>query len=195
MEQDEIKAIIEGLLFVAGEEGLSLKQMSDVLNTDEQTVNKALTQLKLDYDSQNRGIDLVYADEHYQLTTKAIHAEYYQKLLKTSRHTTLSQAALETLAIVAYKQPITKAEIDDIRGVQSDAPLRTLVNRQLVQEVGRAESIGRAILYGTTTQFLQAFQFTSLEELPQLSVGTEEESVAEETELSDRPLNPSRSNE
>ncbi|ANB60255.1 SMC-Scp complex subunit ScpB [Anoxybacteroides amylolyticum] len=175
----EYKAIVEGLLFAAGDEGLSLKQIATVLDVSEEVALDVLTALKKEYDAPSRGIQLVELAGVFQLTTKKEHAPYLKKLVESPGASSLSQAALETLAIIAYRQPITRAEIEEIRGVKSDKPLQTLVAKALVKEVGRAEGTGRPILYGTTKEFLDYFGLKTLEELPPLPELQEEQDEQE----------------
>lgn len=179
----EWKSILEGLLFAAGDEGLSLKQLTSVLEIDEPKALEIIEDLKQEYQKKERGIDLVEIAGVYQLTTKKEHAPYLKRLVSSSHNQSLSQAALETLAIIAYKQPITRLEIEEIRGVKSERPLHTLIAKGLIQDVGRAEGAGRAILYGTTREFLDYFGLKSIEELPALSENQNEEFVQEEADL------------
>ncbi|MBU7593353.1 SMC-Scp complex subunit ScpB [Metabacillus halosaccharovorans] len=161
-------SIVEALLFASGDEGLSLKQLTMVLEVEEQEVVDIIKELAESYKKKDRGIELVEVAGHYQLTTKKDHALYLKKLVESPGNGSLSQAALETLAIVAYKQPITRAEIEEIRGVKTERPIQTLVTKILIKEVGRAEGTGRAILYGTTKEFLEYFGLKSIKELPPL---------------------------
>ncbi|KYD09801.1 SMC-Scp complex subunit ScpB [Saccharococcus caldoxylosilyticus] len=168
MEMSEYKAIVEGLLFAAGDEGLSLQQIASVLEIKEEQAKEIISALKEEYERGQRGIQLVELAGVFQLATKKEHASYLKKLVESPSSTSLSQAALETLAIIAYRQPITRAEIEEIRGVKSDKPIQTLMARALIKEVGRAEGTGRPILYGTTKEFLDYFGLKTLEELPPL---------------------------
>ncbi|MCV9888296.1 SMC-Scp complex subunit ScpB [Metabacillus halosaccharovorans] len=161
-------SIVEALLFASGDEGLSLKQLKMVLEVEEQEVVDIMKELVESYKKKDRGIELVEVAGQYQLTTKKEHAMYLKKLVESPGNGSLSQAALETLAIVAYKQPITRAEIEEIRGVKTERPIQTLVTKILIKEVGRAEGTGRAILYGTTKEFLEYFGLKSIKELPPL---------------------------
>ncbi|MEK4175573.1 SMC-Scp complex subunit ScpB [Aeribacillus sp. FSL K6-1305] len=186
----EWKSILEGLLFAAGDEGLSIKQLTSVLEIDEATVLSIIEDLKEEYQKKERGIDLVEVAGVYQLTTKKEHAPYLKRLMETSMNQSLSQAALETLAIIAYKQPITRIEIEEIRGVKSERPIRTLLAKGLIQEVGREEGVGRAILYGTTKEFLEYFGLKTIEELPSLTeIENEEHFIQEEADLFFEKLN------
>jgi len=178
------KGILESLLFAAGDEGLSIKQISQVLEIDPQLAQEIVEGLTKDLNSDlNRGITVVNLAGTYQLATKKENSDYLKKLVESPSTTTLSQAALETLAIIAYKQPITRAEIEEIRGVKTERPLQTLVGKALVKEVGRAEGTGRAILYGTTKEFLDYFGLRSIEELPPLPERVDEDQVQEDADL------------
>ncbi|WP_078380122.1 SMC-Scp complex subunit ScpB [Sutcliffiella halmapala] len=168
------KSIVESLLFAAGDEGLTLKQLTTVLEIDERVVLDVISSLKDDYQAPDRGIAIIELAGTWQLTTKKEHSTYLKKLVESPVTQSLSQAALETLAIVAYKQPITRTEVESIRGVKSERPLQTLAAKALVKEVGRAEGTGRAILYGTTREFLDYFGLKDIKELPPLSVSVED---------------------
>ena len=183
MEMSEYKAIVEGLLFAAGDEGLSLQQIAAVLEIEEEQARAIIHMLKDEYEQQKRGIQLIELAGVFQLATKKEHAPYLKKLVESPGSASLSQAALETLAIIAYRQPITRAEIEEIRGVKSDKPIQTLIAKALIKEVGRAEGTGRPILYGTTKEFLDYFGLKSLEELPALPEKPEEEYIQEEADL------------
>ncbi len=177
-------SILESLLFAAGDEGLSLKQIAEVLEVDVLLANEIIENLKQEYESnENRGIMMVQLAGTFQLATKKDNADYLKKLVDSPHTSTLSQAALETLAIIAYKQPITRAEIEEIRGVKTERPLNTLMAKALIKEVGRAEGTGRAILYGTTKEFLDYFGLKNLNELPPLPEKVEDEFVQEEADL------------
>lgn len=175
--------IVESLLFAAGDEGLSLKQISNVLEVDEQNAEEIVRNLQASYENQNRGITIVELAGTFQLATKKENASYLKKLVEAPTNSSLSQAALETLAIVAYKQPITRLEIEEIRGVKTERPLQTLMSKVLIKEVGRSEGTGRAYLYGTTKEFLECFGLKSLDELPPLPEKFEEDFVQEEADL------------
>ncbi|WP_417899956.1 SMC-Scp complex subunit ScpB [Bacillus haimaensis] len=168
------KSIVESLLFAAGDDGLTLKQLSTVLEIEESEALDAISALREDYHSPDRGIAIIELAGTFQLTTKKEHSVYLKKLVESPTSQSLSQAALETLAIVAYKQPITRTEVESIRGVKSERPLQTLAAKALVKEVGRAEGTGRAILYGTTKEFLDYFGLKNIKELPPLTVATDD---------------------
>ncbi|TWE06244.1 segregation and condensation protein B [Neobacillus bataviensis] len=184
MEIINWNSILESLLFAAGDEGLSLKQLAEVLEVDELHASEMIENLRQEYDRDDkRGIMIVQLAGTFQLATKKENAAYLKKLVDSPHTSTLSQAALETLAIIAYKQPITRAEIEDIRGVKTERPLHTLMAKVLIKEAGRAEGTGRAILYGTTKEFLDYFGLKNLKELPQLPEKVEEEFTQEEADL------------
>ena len=184
MEIINWNSILESLLFAAGDEGLSLKQLAEVLEVDELHASEMIEDLRQEYDRDDkRGIMIVQLAGTFQLATQKENAAYLKKLVDSPHTSTLSQAALETLAIIAYKQPITRAEIEDIRGVKTERPLHTLMAKVLIKEAGRAEGTGRAILYGTTKEFLDYFGLKNLKELPQLPEKVEEEYTQEEADL------------
>ncbi|HJV31214.1 MAG TPA: SMC-Scp complex subunit ScpB [Bacillales bacterium] len=184
MEIINWNSILESLLFAAGDEGLTIKQIVEVLEVDELAAVNIIEQLRKEFESdKNRGITIVQLAGTYQLATKKENAPYLIKLVDAPGTSTLSQAALETLAIVAYRQPITRTEIEEIRGVKTERPLQTLMSKVLIKEVGRAEGTGRAILYGTTKAFLDYFGLRSIEELPPLPEKVSEEFVQEEADL------------
>jgi segregation and condensation protein B len=183
LEGNNWKGSLEALLFAAGDDGLSLKQISSVLDITEMEAANVIEDLRETYDSKERGIQLAEMGGVFQLATKKEHADYLKKLVETSGTQGLTQAALETLAIIAYKQPLTRAEIEEIRGVKTERPLQTLVSKVLIKEVGRADGPGRAFLYGTTKEFLDYFGLKSLEELPPLADSQGEENDMGEADL------------
>src|SRR4051812_12360322 len=181
MESINWKGIVESLLFAAGDEGLTLKQISQVLEMEEIMAEQVLYELMSEYnENENRGITLVQLAGTYQLVTKKEYSPYLKKLVESPHTTALSQAALETLAIIAYKQPITRIEIEEIRGVKTERPLHTLMAKALIKEVGRAEGAGRAYLYGMTKEFLDYFGLKNINELPPLPDKVDEDYIQEE---------------
>ena len=170
----ENKGVLEGLLFVVGEEGLSLEQIEDVLEIDENQAKELLKTLKEEYEEEGRGVRIDFLGNRFKLTTKFEHKEYYQKLIENPETNTLSQAALETLAIIAYNEPLTRIEVDDIRGVGSAQMVRKLVAKGFIKEVGRSDAPGRPILYKTTNDFLDYFGLSSKEDLPDIETLEEE---------------------
>jgi len=173
---------VESLLFVIGEDGLTLAQLAQLTDSTSHDMQQALIELKRRYDEDDtRGITVKELAGTYQLISKPANAEVIEKLVENPPAQSLSQAALEVLAIVAYKQPITRVEIEDLRGVKCERALHTLNQKLLVQEVGRVEGTGRAILYGTTKEFLNYFGLNDINDLPPLEVGTFE--LEEEQDL------------
>jgi segregation and condensation protein B len=160
-------SIIESLLFVSGEP-LKLKEISYIIECSVDLTKEFIEELRKRYEIEERGIKIININDEYQLVTKPQNTNYLQKLLKTNTRQSLSQAALETLAIVAYKQPITRINIDEIRGVKSDRAVLTLLDRGLIKETGRLDVAGRPILYSTTDKFLVYFGLENLEQMPSL---------------------------
>lgn len=179
----QYKGIVEGLLFASGDEGITAKQIAKVLDIPFNTVLHLIEELTFDYEHVHRGITIIQSNEVYHLTTKPEHNEYYKKLMDNPRTTRMSQATLETLAIIAYNQPITRVEIEEIRGVNSDYAVQTLLALALIESVGRKESIGRPILFGTNKEFLTYFGLSSLDDLPALSEEVDESSIEQEADL------------
>ncbi|MBQ7104325.1 MAG: SMC-Scp complex subunit ScpB [Bacilli bacterium] len=159
-------AVLEGLLFVVGDDGLTLKQICDIMELSLEEGKDLILELKKTYEDENRGIKINILGDRFKLSTKKEHREYYQKLVESPENNNLSQAALETLAIVAYNEPLTRMEIDEIRGVNSREMLRKLVAKGLVKEEGRSDLPGRPILYATTNEFLDYFGLSSKDDLP-----------------------------
>lgn len=160
---------IEALLFVAGDDGLSMKQLEFLTEAEEKDIKDEIAVMAKRYEeTETSGITIKELAGVYQLVTKKEVAETIQRLVENPTVQSLSQASLEVLAIIAYKQPITRVEIEDLRGVKSEKALYTLAGKALIQEVGRAEGTGRAILYGTTSEFLNYFGLKNLDELPAL---------------------------
>ena len=160
-----LKAILECMLFVSSQP-LSVKHVSESLHLEELEVEAAMHELRLDY--ADHGLQVLRIAGGYQLCTRPEYSEYLSALLKPER-SRLSRAALETAAIVAYRQPITQPEIDAVRGVNSDGVVRTLLDRSLIKQVGRKETVGRPILYATSDEFLNHFGLNDLSELPEFS--------------------------
>lgn len=183
MDFQQMKSVIESLLFVAGDEGLDAKQLAEVLELSTDVVRNLIRDLKGDLRNSKRGLQIVELAGTYQLTTLPDHAPYLERLAYSPSRSSLSQAALETLAIVAYKQPITRVEIEEIRGVKAERALHTLVAKDLIKEVDRADAPGRPILYGTTKPFLDYFALGTIEELPESSLFLGDDNLEEETRL------------
>ena len=174
--------VLEGILFVVGDEGVTLKQVCEILNIDEEEAKRLLLELKSSYEKDDRGIRISYLGDAFKLTTKKEHKEYYEKLVDQGELTPLSQASLETLAIIAYNQPITRAQVDEMRGVSSQHIIRRLVARNLVKASGKSELPGRPNLYATTSDFLDYFGLSTINDLPKLDDADEssgEERIAD----------------
>lgn len=159
-----LKKALECMLFVTPQP-LSVQHVAECLNIDELEIERAIHELRLDM--ADRGLQIVRVAGGYQMCTRPEYADYISALLKPVR-TRLSRAALETVAIIAYRQPITQPEIDAVRGVNSDGVIKTLLERNLIRQVGRRDTVGRPILYGTTEEFLNYFGLNDLSELPEL---------------------------
>lgn len=172
--------VLEGILFVVGDEGINLKNLCEVMNINLEEAKELLLKLKESYESDNRGIRISYLGDAFKLTTKEEHKEYYQKLIENPEANTLSPSSLEVLAIIAYNQPITRVEIDAMRGVSSNHIIRKLVAKGLVKEAGKSKMPGRPNLYRTTSEFLDCFGLASLNELPELD---SEKEIEQESEL------------
>ena len=170
-----MKGIIEGLLYVQGDLGLTIEQVSEILEITVEESKQLILSLKQDYIEQDRGLRINYLGNSFKLTTKEEHKEYFKKLLENPKNNTLSNAALETLAIIAYNEPLTRGEIDEIRGVDSVYVIRRLLAKGLIKEAGKSDKPGHPILYKTTNEFLDYFGLSSIEELPQIDILTEEE--------------------
>ena len=180
MNSKTLMSKIEALLFVVGDEGLSIKQLCSLLDSEPMEVEAGLSELASQYrENEMSGIMLKQLAGTYQLTTKPEMSDTIKKLVENPTSQVLSSASLEVLAIVAYKGPITRAQIEDLRGVKCERPIATLVSRALIQEAGRAEGTGRAILYETTKEFLNYFGLQSLKDLPPLPEQLEQEDDGE----------------
>lgn len=170
-----MKSVLEGLLFVVGDEGIELKKISEILEINEEEAKNLLLELKKDYEDSDRGIRISFLGNTFKLTTKEEHKKYYEKLITTGSSLVLSNAALEVLAIVAYNEPITKGDIEKIRGVNSDFLVRKLVARNFLKEAGKADIIGKPTLFKITNEFLDYFGLGSKEDLPKLEFKENEE--------------------
>jgi len=170
---------LEAILFIVGDEGIGLEELSYLLEEPTPNIYQYIQVLNQKYqDDNDAALNILEVGNHFVLTAKKEFAPLLKKYAQSPMSNRLSQAALETLAIIAYKQPITRVEIDDIRGVQSAGSVQKLVARQLIEEKGRVEGPGRAILYGTTEYFMDYFGLKTLEELPDIQ--TMEDDLAEE---------------
>ena len=163
-----IEAIVEGLLYMVGDDGLKVEQLASVIDKSIEDSEAIFNSIQSKYSNENFGIELVNYGKTYKFITKQEVAPYIQALFHTSKPNTLSQSALETLAIIAYKQPITRVEIEELRGVGADMMLRKLQARNLIREAGRSDAPGKPILYEVTEEFMDSFKLYTLNELPDL---------------------------
>mgnify|MGYP000890759211 CR=1 FL=1 len=167
MDKREIKSIIEALLFIWGEP-LSLKDICQILELEEKKTKDIINEMIDEFNYNRRGLKIIRIENNYQLSTRPEHHTWISKLSQEKNNKSLSNAALETLSIIAYRQPITRNEIEAIRGVRCDKALETLLNKNLIKEKGRLERTGRPIIYGTTKEFLRYFGLEDLSDLPPL---------------------------
>lgn len=172
-DRERTLSIIEGLLFTSGDR-LKIKDIADIICLNEIKTKMYLLELKEEYSKKYRGIELICCNNEYYLASKRENNSFIQKLLKINSRQSLSQASIETLSIIAYKQPITRLEIEEIRGVKSDSAVSTLLSKGLIIEKGRLDVIGRPILYVTTGDFLTYFGLNSIKELPNIEEFQEE---------------------
>jgi segregation and condensation protein B len=163
-----IKAVLEGILFIVGDEGISIDEIINVLGIKQEEVKNALIELKKDYEKDDRGLRISFLGNAFKLTTKEEHKEYYEKLVADTKNATLSNASLEVLAVIAYNEPLTRLQIDEIRGVNSSQIVRRLLARGFIKTCGKADSIGKPNLYKTTDEFLDYFGLASKEDLPDI---------------------------
>lgn len=170
----KLLGVLEGLLFVVGDEGVTLKEICETLDISEDGARNLLTALKKEYEKDERGIKLSFLGDAFKLTTKKENKEYYQKLI-TTKESVLSQAQLEVLAIIAYNAPITRIEIDEIRGISSAYIVKKLLSKDLIKVVGKSNLPGRPNLYRTTSYFLDCLGLSSLDDLPEIKSNEIEE--------------------
>ena len=167
MEIAKMKQIIESIMFAVGRD-VSIKELSSILEETPENIEEIIENMKAEFDEQGRGIQIIKVNDGYQLCSRKENYEYIYQIIDKRNKPNLSQAALETLAIIAYNPKITRAEIESIRGVNSDGTIYKLLEHNLIEEAGRLDAPGRPTLYQTTKEFLRMFGYTSLEELPEL---------------------------
>lgn len=182
MEREQWKPVIEGLLFAAGEDGLRLTEMMEVTGLYKPVLTQLIDEMRREWKEQGRGVQIVEVAQVYQLTTLPEHRPYFEKLAQSPTRSRLSRAALETLAIIAYRQPIIRVDVEEVRGVKCDKTIYYLKRKGLIREVGRAEGAGRPILYGTSRDFLNYFGLKSLDELPPVDCIFDWEEMEQERE-------------
>lgn len=181
MEKQEIKAAIEAVLFAAGAP-VEADRLANALETQLKTVKEAADELITEYNASERGLTIIKLNDSYQMCNKKEYGKYIRRVMDLRRNTPLSQAALEVLAVVAYNQPVTKAFVEQVRGVDCSGVIGSLTTKGLIEEKGRLELPGRPLLYGTTENFLRCFQLSSLDDLPPLP---EKEKAQEENKEAD----------
>ena len=167
MNEKNYKAIVEAILFTMGE-SVELGRIAEALELEKTEAKKIIEELAVDYEKSDRGMKIIELEDAYQMCTKSEMYEYLIRIAKQPKKHVLTDVLLETLSIIAYKQPITKAEIEKIRGVSCDHAVNRLVEYNLVKELGRLDAPGRPLLFGTTEEFLRSFGVQSLDELPML---------------------------
>ena len=194
---NKLQAAAEAILFSVGEP-LELSKISEALDIEDELTEQILLNLAADLDERDSGICLLNLSGKYQLATRSTYGDYIRKVLEVKKNTPLSQAAFEVLAVVAYNQPVTKAFVEQVRGVDCSGVIATLCQKKLIEEKGRLELPGRPLVYGTTPDFLRCFSFASLDDLPELakenstdiqltldSAGETDEETDEETEITE----------
>lgn len=167
MDREKCKAILEAILFTMGN-SVEVSRLAEVIETDVKTTKEILKEMKEDYDNSGRGISIMELEDSVQLCTKGEYYDYLIKIAKTPKRYTLTDTVLETLSIIAYKQPVTRQEIERVRGVSCDHAVNKLLEYDLIMEVGRMDAPGRPLLFGTTEQFLRSFGVSSIDELPEI---------------------------
>jgi len=184
MDFSDSKYIIEAILFAA-DKPVSIEQFVIIVELDYNTVEKLIYELQLEYDTAKRAFQIMEIANGFQICTRSEYAPWIKKFYTTEVSSRISTSSLEALAIIAYKQPVTRAEIEEIRGVSSDSVIHTLLERNLISMIGRKEAPGRPLMYGTTTEFLIHFGLRDLSELPSIDeiekmLGTPKEEMREE---------------
>lgn len=167
MEEQEMMAIVEAILFASGEP-VSIKGISEILDIDTAAAERLMEQMVKSFISGGRGLQIIKINDTYQLVTRPEYAEYIRKFTGATKEQSLSRACLETLSIIAYRQPVTKADIEQLRGVKCDHSIAVLLEKNLIREVGRLDAPGKPKLYGTTDLFLRSFGLSCIEDLPPL---------------------------
>ena len=167
MEIEKIKQIIESIMFAIGRD-ISVNELASVLELAPENIEEIIESMKVEFDEAGRGIQIIKVNNGYQLCSRKENYEYIYQIIDKRNKPNLSQAALETLAIIAYNPKITRAEIESIRGVNSDGTIYKLLEHNLIEDVGRLDAPGRPTTYATTKEFLRMFGYSSLEELPEL---------------------------
>lgn len=158
--------VLEGLLFLVGDEGIKKSDAAEVLELDESKFDKVLDELKIEFQKETRGLEVTEYGEYIRFVTKKKNKKYFEKLTDITDDSILSQSCLETLAIVAYNQPVSRISVDEIRGIDSSYTMRKLVGKNLIKDIGRSDAPGRPKLYVVTKEFLDYFGLKSIDDLP-----------------------------
>ena len=183
----ERAGVVEAILFVTGN-AVPIEDIAKAIGLSDEEMDETLNALESACDYERRGVRLFRYGKHVQLSTRSEYAPYVEKLLQPVQQQTLSQAIMETLAVIAYRQPATKGEIEQIRGVKCDYSVQSLLNKGLIEEQGRRETLGRPILYGTTDAFLRHFGISSLDELPEIDFNQLAEKLAIEDKMNNQKM-------
>lgn len=175
MKRSEIKSIIEAIMF-AYSDPISIEELNNIINEElsRKEIEFMLNSLIEEYREDNRGIQIIKLEDKYQMTTNKDYSDFIKKVLEPNKKKSLSQATLETLTIIAYKQPITKVQVENVRGVKCDRAIQTLLENELIIEAGRLDKIGKPIIYKTTNEFLKLLSIETLQDLPKLENNEEE---------------------
>lgn len=164
-----IKAVVEGLIFVSGEDGITLDKLIEITEKSKDEINNIIKELFNDYNNDSHGIQIEFLGNNFKFTTKCEHKDFYKKLICEEKNSSLSQSSLETLAIIAYNGPVTRIQIDEIRGINSTYVVRKLLIKGLIEEVGKAETAGKPKIYNITSKFLDYFGLGTVEDLPKMA--------------------------
>lgn len=181
MDIKRIESVIEAVLFASGD-AISIDKLSEIVEVDKATLQSVVKRLTDKYDYEQRGIKIIQVGDKYQMATRGEYAKYVQKIVQPRKRNPLSKATIEVLAIVAYKQPVTRSTIENIRGVNSDNSVNRLLELGLIEEKGKLDAPGRPALFGTTDEFLRSFAVSSLSELPSIDEFVIEEPIDTESE-------------
>jgi segregation and condensation protein B len=178
MRREDIKNIIEAIMF-AYSEPITIKELNNAINEElsPKEIELMLNALIQEYKDNNRGVQIIKLQDKYQMCTNKEYSDFVKNILEPKKEKTLSQATLETLTIIAYKQPVTKVEVEEIRGVKCDRAIQNLLESELIYEAGRLDKIGKPMVYKTTSEFLRLLSIEKLEDLPPIDKYEEKENI------------------